>query len=426
MCCVNTKMNMEREIFRQILVEWQSIIPKIELVKRPVVFEEKGCYVIVGIRQCGKSYLLYQRVQELLSLGHNIDEIAYVSFDDERIRNMKAEEMNLILQAYESLYSCRPIFFFDEIQNIEGWEYFARRLANEKYVVYITGSNAKMLSREIATTLGGRYWIQNLHPYSFEEYLSAIGYEFQKHWEMGREQAQVAQLFNDYFHFGGFPEIKDIVAKRNWLSGIYNKIFFSDIVVRNGVRNEEALRMTVQRLALSLKQPIAYNRISNLVKSTGVSTNPTSIIEFVRYLKESCIVFSIENYATKFVEKETIKKHYFEDNGLLNLFLTDPETSLLENLCAVHLYRQYGDELYFYNRHFEVDFYLPSKATAIQVCYDLNDTATYNREIQALEKLSHVVKLNRLMIITRDTEKIDRLESDRIIEVVPVWKWLLT
>jgi len=415
---------MEREIIRKIILEWQSIIPNIKLMQRPVAFEEKGNYVFVGIRQCGKSYLLYQRIQQLLKEGHRIEEIVYVSFDDERIRTMKAEDLDLILQAHQSLFSCHPILFLDEIQNVEGWEFFARRMANEKFSVYITGSNAKMLSRDIATTLGGRYWVQNVHPYSLTEYLLATGITLQKHWQLSRQQAQVAKHFDDYFHFGGFPELVNVTAKRAWLTGIYNKIFFSDIVVRNGVRNEEALRMTIQRLAMSVKQPIAYNRISNLIKSTGMSTNATSVMNFVRYLRESCLVFSIDNYATKFVEKETMKKHYFEDNGLLTLFLTDAETSLLENICALHLHRLYEEEVYFYNRNIEVDFYLPSQSTAIQVSYELSDVTTVQRETQALEKLSHVVTLERMLIITRDEERTITLSSGQTIEAVPVWKWL--
>ena len=415
---------MEREIIRKIIVEWQSIIPNIKLMQRPVEFEEKGNYVFVGIRQCGKSYLLYQRIQQLLREGHSIEEIVYVSFDNERIRTMKAEDLDLILQAHQSLFSCRPILFLDEIQNVEGWEFFARRMANEKFSVYITGSNAKMLSREIATTLGGRYWVKNVHPYSLAEYLLATGVTLQKHWQLSRQQAQVAKHFDDYFHFGGFPELVNVTAKRAWLTGIYNKIFFSDIVVRNGVRNEEALRMTIQRLAMSVKQPIAYNRIANLTKSTGVSTNATSVMNFVRYLRESFLVFSIDNYATKFVEKETMKKHYFEDNGLLTLFLTDAETSLLENICAIHLHRLYEEEVYFYNRNIEVDFYLPSQSTAIQVSYDLSDITTFERETQALEKLSHVVTLEHMLIITRDEERTITLSSGQTIEAVPVWKWL--
>lgn len=132
---------MERELIRKIIIESQEFVADIPLIERPFHFEKNGNYVFVGIRQAGKSYLLYQRIKQLIAEGHSIEEIVYINFDDERLRLMAADEFDLILQAYASLFDKRPIFFFDEIQNIDGWENFARRLANQKYTVYITGSN---------------------------------------------------------------------------------------------------------------------------------------------------------------------------------------------------------------------------------------------------------------------------------------------
>ena len=129
---------MEKEIISTIIREGQDYIPEIELFSRPMEFEKRGNYVFVGVRQCGKSYMLYQRIQQLLKEGHDIREIVYINFDDERLRQMKAEELDLILQSYASTKEGKPLLFFDEIQNIEGWEHFARRLANQKYQVFIT------------------------------------------------------------------------------------------------------------------------------------------------------------------------------------------------------------------------------------------------------------------------------------------------
>ena len=166
-------MAIDKNIIQQIIIDNQRLVNNINLIERDFVFEGKGNYVFVGIRQAGKSYMLYQRMQHLIQEGHNIEEMVYISFDDERIFDIKANELDIILQAHQSLFECRPIIFLDEIQNIDGWQYFARRLANEKYQVYITGSNAKMLSRDIATTLGGRFWVNNIYPYSFKEFLKA-------------------------------------------------------------------------------------------------------------------------------------------------------------------------------------------------------------------------------------------------------------
>ena len=412
------------ELLKKIIIDNQRITNNISLIRRSISFEEKGNYVFVGIRQAGKSYLLYQRMQQLIAEGHSLEEMLYVSFDDERLNGMRADELDLLLQSHRMLFDCHPILFLDEIQNIEGWQYFARRLANERYQVYITGSNAKMLSRDIATTLGGRYWVKEVYPYDFEEYLRAHNVELPRHWQLSSAQDDVARMFDDYFYFGGFPELTYVTAKRAWLTGIYNKIFFSDVVVRNGVRNEEALRMTIRRIAESVKQPIAYNRISNLIKSTGISTNPGGVMNFVHHLQDACMLLGVEHYATKFVERETVKKHYFVDNGLLNLFLVDPDSSLLENIVAIALHKRYGEELYYYNKNVEVDFYIPSEETGVQVCYDLNDEQTLRREADALVKLKKAFGLKQMLIISRNDERTMQY-SDEVIKVMPVWKWLL-
>lgn len=417
---------MEKETISRIIREGQEYIPEIELYRRPIEFEKLGNYVFVGVRQCGKSYMLYQRIQQLLHEGHDIKEMVYINFDDERLQLMKTEELDLILQAYASMNVGKPMLFFDEIQNIEGWEHFARRLANQKYQVFITGSNAKMLGRDIATTLGGRYWTQNVYPFTFKEYIGSQNITLDPQWEYSPSlKAAVERAFNEYFHFGGFPEVREMIAKRIWLNELYNKIFFSDLVVRNKIRHEATLRLTIRRLAESVKQPIAYNRISNLVKSAGINCQTNTVMDYVGFLRDACLVFSLSNYTSKFSECETIKKHYFVDNGLLNIFLNDGETSLLENLCAIHLYQQYGEGLFYYNKNIEVDFYLPEEHTAIQACYNMSDLQTSEREINALVKLHAFEPLQRAIIITRDDETVIQKDNGLIIEVKPIWKWLL-
>ena len=418
---------MEKEIISNIIREGQDIIPEIELYKRPARYEEQGNYVFVGVRQCGKSYMMYQRIQQLLHEGHDIRQMVYINFDDERLKMMRADELDLILQAYAAMNEGKPLLFFDEIQNIEGWEHFARRLANQKYQVFITGSNAKMLGRDIATTLGGRYWTRYVYPFTFKEYLESMGIVLDRGWVNSmRVRAAVERAFNDYFHFGGFPELRHIVAKRLWLNDIFNKIFFSDLVVRNKVRNENALRLTIHRLAECVRQPTAYNRISNLVKSAGVTCHPNTVMDFAGFLRDACMVFSLTNHVSKFSERETIKKHYFVDNGLLNIFLNNDETALLENLCAIHLRQQYEDnQLFFYNKNVEVDFYIPEEQTAIQACYSMSDTQTAEREVSALVKLHAFEPLRRALIVTRDEERIIEADKGLRIEVKPIWKWLL-
>lgn len=415
---------MNIETFRTIISENQEYIGDIDLVKRPVTLEENGNYVFVGVRQAGKSYLLYQRIQQLIESGTKLEDIVYVNFDDERLKEMKVTDFDLILQAYHSMSDGNPILFFDEIQNVDGWANFARRLANRKYRVYITGSNAKMLSRDIETVLGSRYLDLRIFPYDFKEYLSANNVTLTKGWQYGRKANELQRHFKNYFEWGGFPELVNFREKRIWLNSLYSRIFFNDLVVRHKIKNEDALRLCIRRLAESVMQPCSLNRLSNLVKSTGSSCSTSTIMEYVRYLQESCILISIDNYASKFVEKETIKKHYFVDNGLLHLFINNPDTLLLENLCAITLYKKYGNKLYYYNRRIEVDFFIPDEGLAIQASYRMSDEATLEREAKALEALHSFYPLKKAVIITYEDE--GTLQRNGLtIELFPVWKWVL-
>lgn len=415
---------MNKELFRAIISENQEFIGSIPLVERPLHLEESGNYVFVGVRQAGKSYLLYQRVKELLGCGINLHDIVYVNFDDERLLGMTTDDFDLILQAYYSMHGGQPIFFFDEIQNVDGWANFARRLANQKHRVYVTGSNAKMLSRDIETVLGGRYLSVYVFTYSFEEYLKAIGISVSGGSQYGRKANELQRHFRTYFEWGGFPELVNFREKRVWLNSLYNRIFFNDLVVRHKVKNEDSLRMCIRRLAESVMQPCSLNRLSNLAKSTGMPCSPSTVMEYVRYLQESCLLISLDNYASKFVDKETVKKHYFIDNGLLHLFINNPDTALLENLCAINLYKRYGKGVYYFNRNIEVDFYVPDEKLAIQASFRMSEEATLEREIKALVALHGLYETQRNLIITYEDEGI--MERDGIkIEIIPVWKWLL-
>ena len=421
-------MAITKETFRTLIHEGQEEIRDVELYDRPFEFEENGRYVLVGVRQAGKSYMLYKRARQMMNAGYQLEDMVYINFDDERLIGMTADELDLILQAYQSVYNRTPVLFFDEIQNVDGWEHFARRLANKKYHVYITGSNAKMLSRDIQTILGGRFLDALIYPYTFAEYLEAKGFTLEKEWQYGNQRAVVQQAFADYMKWGGFPELLLFRNKRNWLNGLYEKILLGDIINRNKVKNEMALRLTMKRLAESVMQPISYNRIANLIRSTGTNIAVSSVSDYVRYAKEACMLFSLDNYASKFVEKETVKKHYFIDNGLQSIFLINGDTALLENLCAIHLRKRYGEELCFYNKNVEVDFLIAEECYAVQASYSIYGEGmqdTFERETKALKQLDAFLSLKRMVIVTYDEEGTVPLENGKLIEVIPAWKWLL-
>ena len=420
-----TKMAVTKDIIRVLIKEGQELIENIELYDRPYDFEPNGRYVLVGIRQAGKSYMLYKRAKQCLKQGTKKEEIVYIDFEDERLLGFKAEDFDLILQTHSLVYDCKPVLFFDEIQNVDGWEHFARRLANQKYQVFITGSNAKMLSRDIQTTLGGRYISGNIFPYSFREYLEAQDITLEKEWQYGKKRLIVQQQFISYMLWGGFPELLNYQNKRRWLNDLYEKIILGDVILRNRIKNELPLRMIIKRLADNILQPTSYNRLANLMKTAGFNTSVTSVIDYISFAKDACLMFALENFTSKFVEKTTVKKHYFTDNGLLSIFLSDGQTALLENLCAVFLYQKYGEKLYFYNKNIEVDFYIPDEDYGIQVSYSISDDTTRRRELSALEKLDGFMPMKRMVVITFDEEETVQLSNGKTIEVIPAWKWML-
>ena len=339
---------MTKDFIKTLIAEYQNLIPSIELVDRNYRFEDNLNYVLVGLRRSGKSYLLYQQMHRLIQDGHSIKEFLYFNFEDDRISTLALEDLDLIKSCYEEMYDCRPIFFLDEIQLIDKWEKFVRRLADQKYRVYVTGSNAKMLSREIATTLGGRYMVQEVYPFSFGEFLRFSKIDVRQPNVLYAENKIIQKLCDVYFRQGGLPEVLQVQDKRAWLSSLFSRIFFGDLITRYQIRNDFALKLLVRKLAESVKQPSSYTRLANVVSSVGKKISVDTVIDYVRYMEESWLILPFENICAKLNEKESNRKYYLIDNGIMNLFLTDPNTSLLENMWLSTL-QILCNEVYFYN-----------------------------------------------------------------------------
>lgn len=421
---------MEKRIIKAIISERQHEISKIQLVERPIYFEEQANYVLVGIRRAGKSYQMYQDIQNLVRSGKaTLEDCLYINFEDERISSIDASELGLLLECYAEMYDNRkPLIYLDEIQNIEGWEKFARRLADSKYRVFITGSNARMLSRDIATTLGGRYIIREVFPFSFAEYLTFHQVHLKTNWEFDPVQRlAIIKSFNTYFHFGGFAETFPLTDKREWINSLYQKILLGDIIARNEIRNSAAIRLLAKKLAESVMQPTTQTRLLHIVKSSGSNISRNTLADYLNYMNDVYLTFNIPNFTDSVAERMSSCKRYFYDNGLLSNFLINAETKLLENIVAVNLIEHYGkeeDKVFFYNKGVEVDFYIPDEEMALQVSYSVDDSITREREVRALYQISQVFSIKNAFIITWDEES--TISQDGLdIEVIPVWKWLL-
>ena len=393
------------------------------LISRNYDLEENVNYCFVGIRRTGKSYMMYQQIHNLMNDGIPSTQIVYVNFEDERLLEIGVEDLNTILEIGIEFSGSngKPYLFLDEIQNVDGWEKFVRRVVDMKYRINIAGSN------RIASTLGGRFMIVNVFPYSFKEYLSANHIENVRLDQMSTKQrADIVSQYEQYVTYGAFPELEDIKNKRLFLNNIYQTVYLQDIITRNKITNDFAVRLILKKIAESVTKALSFNRLTNIVKSAGISIGKQTVINYVGHMLDSYLIFSLQNYAAKLVEKETSPKYYFMDTGLLGLMLLDCKTAQLENLVAVELIRRYGfDNVYFFENNIEVDFFIPSENLAIQVSMQvLEDVDTLERETKAFVKLNQFIPDIKCLLITNSEET--KLNCDGInIDVVPVWKWLL-
>lgn len=420
---------MNRDVLKQIIIDQKEMYLGNPLISRDYDLEGNVNYCFVGIRRTGKSYMMYQQIHNLMNDGMSSSQIVYVNFEDERLLEIGVDDLNTILEIGIEFSGPKgkPYLFLDEIQNVDGWEKFVRRVADMKYRINITGSNSKMLSKEIASTLGGRFMIVNVFPYSFKEYLSANHIENIMVDQIGtKKRADIVSQYEQYVTYGAFPELVDIKNKRVFLNNIYQTVYLRDIITRNKITNDFAVRLILKKIAESVTKALSFNRLTNIVKSAGISIGKQTVINYVGHMLDSYLIFSLQNYAAKLVEKETSPKYYFMDTGLLGLMLLDCKTTQLENLVAVELIRRYGFEnVYFFENNIEVDFYVPSENLAIQVSMQvLEYVDTLERETRAFVKLNQFIPDTKCLLITNSEET--TLKCDDIeIDMIPAWKWLL-
>lgn len=420
---------MNRDTLKQIIIDQKDIYLNNPLISRQYQLEENVNYCFVGIRRTGKSYMMYHQIKQLEADGIPLSQIVYVNFEDERLLEMTADDLNTILEIGLEISGVdnKPYLFLDEIQNVTGWEKFVRRIADMKYRISITGSNSKMLSSEIASTLGGRFVIMNIYPYSFSEYLIANGKEKNYLGTIStKDKADVLAMYHEYVTYGAFPELVEIRNKRAFLSSIYQTVYLGDIITRNKITNDFAVKLILKKIAESITKPLSFSRLTNILKGAGTSLGKQTVINYVSYMTDSYLLFTLQNYAAKLVEKETSPKYYFMDTGLLGLMLLDCKSAQLENLVAIELIRRYGlENVFFFENDVEIDFYVPTENLAIQVSMQILDNIdTKERETRAFVKLNHFIPNSKCILITNSEET--TLDCDEIqIEVVPIWKWLL-
>ncbi len=375
--------------------------------------------IITGVRRCGKSIFAFM-------LGKQ-KKYAYVNFEDERLR-LSAGELNLVLEAVYSLKGEVDLFIFDEIQNIEGWERFVSRLIPTKKVI-ITGSNARLLSKELATFLTGRHIDFTLFPFNFREFLAF--HSFTPNIHSTKDIAKTKNFLEKYLTEGGFP-LRYKIGKI-FLIETFQDILERDIIQRYKIKHVKMFKEMSKYLISQTAREISYNKLKNAFMVKSVHT----IKNYVSYLENAYLVFVLERFSFKLKEQALApKKVYVIDPGIINatgFAFSDNRGRIMENVVAIELLRRtfanHDQELYYWKDHQqrEVDFVLKEGKKIkqlVQACYDLSNIDVREREINALLRAEAELKCKNLLIITSDYEAEEKKYSS-IIKFIPLWKWLL-
>ena len=417
---------MNHDLLKTVIYDQHEIIKNFQIVNREYDFDINANYVLIGLRRAGKSTLLYKIVQDLIAGGTDWNQIIYINFEDERLSEFSVNDLNDILSVQAEMSDKKGWFFLDEIQNIDGWEKFARRLADSKEHAFITGSNAKMLSAEIENRLGGRYLTKYVTPFNFREYLTAKNIDYSDKAILAtKDSGKIKRVMETYFYFGGFPENLEYNNKREYVSSIYQKVLLGDIATRNGIRNTNGLRLLMKKIGESVKDEVSYSKLHNTLKTIGVSISKDVVIDYIGYAQQSFLIFAIRNFFSKFVDKETTPKYYFNDNGLLNLFLNKEEPKLLENLIAINLWNKHKDKVYYLKgQNLDADFFVEETGEVIQVAYSATNISNDRETKNLVEAAKTVKEAKRFIIITYEEEKEFIVDGIKI-EIIPVWKWLI-
>ncbi len=386
---------------------------------------------LIGVRRCGKTYMLYDTINKL-SQKINKTQILFINFEDERLE-LGVDELDLVLQGYAELYPDQEMgecyFFFDEIQNINGWEKFVRRMYDTVSTnIFVTGSNARLLSTEIATSLRGRTLVYEVFPLSFREYLGFKGITIDLY--SSKSLAHIKNAQESYLREGGFPEIATMEGgyKNQVLQEYFNVMLYRDLMQRYNITNGVALKFFIKRTISSTTKQLSINKIYNELKSAGVKIGKNTLYEFLEYVQSIYLATTLYRYERSMVKRELgEKKVYSIDVGLNNAIeyrFSDDTSKALENAFYFELRREHQEIYYYRDSIGECDFMITDKGKvveAIQISYDISDDKTKKREIKGLLNVCKKFGIDSGTIVTYDTE--DEIYEDGVeIKVLPFYK----
>lgn len=415
-----------KDLLKQIILEQQEILhaPNKRYVQRYIADEwlqTSEILIISGIRRCGKSVLMQQMRDRL------VEKDFFFNFDDERLANFKLDDFQKLQECFVELFGEQHTYYFDEIQNIEGWERFVRRLYNAGNKIVITGSNARMLSRELGTHLTGRYIQVEIYPFSFQEYLAMNEIPVNaKTLYTTTGRATMVKSFVKYMECGGFPKfLQD--GSVSYLTSLYESIIYRDILTRNGLTNEKEMLEMMFYLASNATKRVTY---SSLGKVVGIQ-HPDTIKNYLEYIQQTYLISQLFRYDPS-VKKQMMspKKIYFVDNAIIKRIgfnATENNGVFLENLVFIELKRR-GWDVYYYADKKECDFVVRKGlhiSDAYQVTLKMDSPQTREREIAGVREAMQAYSLSKGYILTFEGKETINFDDGTIVEVVPVWEWIL-
>ncbi len=417
---------MYREVLKQIIADQREYQQPNILFNRSEInilkefVRDPSILIITGIRRSGKSTIQRLFQQNLLKSDY------YFNFDDERLINFQVQDFQLLLEVLIELFGKQTTFYFDEIQNIKGWERFIRRLYEQRNKIIITGSNAKLLSKELGTHLTGRYIQFEIYPFSFKEIIQHEYPEVLTKKALSTENTGIIlRYFSDYLKYGGIPEYFKF-KKTEYLKDLYEGILYRDVVARYNLSNERPLKELVHYFASNIGKEFSYTKLAETV---GLNS-PHTVSNYCTYLEKCYLCFFVSRYSPSLKKQiQYNKKCYMIDPALIRTVgfrISEDKGRLLENIVFLHL-RMQKQEIYFHKNKKECDFLVRKNnqiIQVIQVSTNLSEEKVKNREIEGLIEAMKAYGLQEGLIITENEQNIFEVNNFKI-KVVPVWKWLL-
>ncbi len=383
---------------------------------------------LVGVRRSGKTFILYDLVNQLRKQIDN-ENIIYINFEDDRLFGLKADGLGLLIDAYFEMYPQKRdekiYLFLDEIQEVEGWEKFVRRIYDTLNAqIFITGSSSRMFSKELASALRGRTITYEIFPLSFKEYLNFKDIDINLY--SSKSLSFIKNAFEMYLKEGGFPEIvfeEDKDIKLRILRDYVDLIIYRDIIDRYNIKNLSLLKFLVKYTFSNPATLLSFNKLYNELKTLGFKLSKDTLFDYFSYLTDAYALFTVPIFRSSVKEEiRNPKKVFIVDNGfnyIFNTSFSEEYSKLYENLVFLQLRKKYG-EIYYFKEKQEVDFFIPQDNILINVSYKIDDQKTLNREISALKEAMKKYNITQSHLITSDEEK--EIEG---IKVMPLWKFLL-